>query len=96
MLTLVTSTCHVHHASLLKIIQTSCNIFCWAKSPILQATAKAGLTQMVNLVISKMETDAHALRDIEKMIKKAGLVSFSPSSGNFRDLIFLKTRVPVF
>ncbi|KAG0038848.1 Brefeldin A-inhibited guanine nucleotide-exchange protein 1 [Podila clonocystis] len=73
LLTLVTSTCHVHHASLLKIIQTSCNIFCWAKSPILQATAKAGLTQMVNLVISKMETDAHALRDIEKMIKRAGL-----------------------
>ncbi|KAF9325578.1 Brefeldin A-inhibited guanine nucleotide-exchange protein 1 [Podila minutissima] len=73
LLTLVTSTCHVHHASLLKIIQTSCNIFCWAKSPILQATAKAGLTQMVNLVISRMETDAHALRGIEKMIKKAGL-----------------------
>ncbi|KAF9205281.1 Brefeldin A-inhibited guanine nucleotide-exchange protein 2 [Podila verticillata] len=73
LLTLVTSLCHVHHASLLKIIQTSCNIFCWAKSPILQATAKAGLTQMVNLIISKMETDAHALRDIEKMIKKAGI-----------------------
>ncbi|KAF9424616.1 Brefeldin A-inhibited guanine nucleotide-exchange protein 2 [Podila epigama] len=71
LLTLVTSSCHVHHASLLKIIQTSCNIFCWAKSPILQATAKAGLTQMVNLIISKMETDAHTLRDIEKMIKKA-------------------------
>lgn len=32
---------------------------------------------MVNLIISKMETDAHALRDIERMIKKAGLVSFS-------------------
>ncbi|KAG0208455.1 Brefeldin A-inhibited guanine nucleotide-exchange protein 2 [Mortierella sp. GBA30] len=75
LLTLVTSTsCHVHHASLLKIIQTSCNIFCWAKSPILQATAKAGLTQMVNLVISTMETDAHTLRDIEKTLKKHSVV----------------------
>ncbi|KAK3838349.1 MAG: hypothetical protein JOS17DRAFT_770716 [Linnemannia elongata] len=75
LLTLVTtSTCEVHHASLLKIIQTSSNIYCWAKSPILQATAKAGLTQMVNLVISKMETDAHALRDIEKTLKRHSIV----------------------
>ncbi|KAF9149314.1 Brefeldin A-inhibited guanine nucleotide-exchange protein 2 [Linnemannia schmuckeri] len=75
LLTLVTTTtCEVHHASLLKIIQTSCNIFCWAKSPILQATAKAGLTQMVNLVISKMETDAHALRDIEKTLRRHSIV----------------------
>ncbi|KAF9902410.1 Brefeldin A-inhibited guanine nucleotide-exchange protein 2 [Linnemannia zychae] len=75
LLTLVTSTtCQVHHASLLKIIQTSCNIYCWAKSPILQATAKAGLTQMVNLVISKMETDAHALRDIEKTLRRHSIV----------------------
>ncbi|KAF9922928.1 Brefeldin A-inhibited guanine nucleotide-exchange protein 2, partial [Modicella reniformis] len=71
LLTIVTSTtCHVHHVSLLKIIQTSCNIYCWTKSPILQATAKAGLTQMVNLVISKMETDAHTLRDIEKTLEQ--------------------------
>ncbi|KAF9982940.1 Brefeldin A-inhibited guanine nucleotide-exchange protein 1 [Mortierella antarctica] len=81
LLTLVTSTtCDVHHASLLKIIQTSCNIFCWAKSPILQATAKAGLTQMVNLVISKMETDAHALRDIEKTLKKHAIVLQEPEA----------------
>ncbi|KAG0054278.1 Brefeldin A-inhibited guanine nucleotide-exchange protein 2 [Gryganskiella cystojenkinii] len=79
LLTLVTSTtCQVHHASLLKIIQTSCNIFCWAKSPILQATAKAGLTQMVNLVISKMETDAHTLRDIEKLLKRNSIVVQRP------------------
>ncbi|KAF9297282.1 Brefeldin A-inhibited guanine nucleotide-exchange protein 2 [Linnemannia elongata] len=75
LLTLVTTTtCEVHHASLLKIIQTSCNIYCWAKSPILQATAKAGLTQMVNLVISKMETDAHALRNIEKTLRRHSIV----------------------
>ncbi|KAK5828757.1 hypothetical protein F5H01DRAFT_9422 [Linnemannia elongata] len=75
LLTLVTTTtCEVHHASLLKIIQTSCNIYCWAKSPILQATAKAGLTQMVNLVISKMETDAHTLRNIEKTLRRYSIV----------------------
>ncbi|KAG0301832.1 Brefeldin A-inhibited guanine nucleotide-exchange protein 2 [Dissophora globulifera] len=75
LLTVVTSsTCHVHHASLLKIIQTSCNIFCWAKLPVLQATAKAGLTQMVNLVISRMETDAHALQNLEKTLKQHSIV----------------------
>ncbi|KAF8940021.1 hypothetical protein EDD21DRAFT_48765 [Dissophora ornata] len=75
LLTIVTSsTCHVHHASLLKIIQSSSNICCWAKSPILQATAKAGLTQMVNLVISKMETDAHALHALEKTLRKHSIV----------------------
>ncbi|KAF9366065.1 Brefeldin A-inhibited guanine nucleotide-exchange protein 1 [Mortierella sp. NVP85] len=75
LLTIVTSTsCHVHHVSLLKIIQTSCNIYCWAKSPILQATAKAGLTQMVNIVVSKMETDAHTLRDIQRTLKDHSIV----------------------
>ncbi|KAF9913913.1 Protein transport protein sec71 [Lobosporangium transversale] len=58
----------------LQIIKTGCNIFCWAKSPILQATAKAGLTQMVNLVISAMETDAHALRNLEKTMQKHSVV----------------------
>ncbi|KAG0004503.1 Brefeldin A-inhibited guanine nucleotide-exchange protein 1 [Entomortierella chlamydospora] len=83
LLTVVTSTtCHVHHASLLKIIQTSCNIFCWAKSPILQATAKAGLTQMVNLVISTMETDAHVLRDVEKTLSKNSVVINQESSSD--------------
>ncbi|KAG0261591.1 Brefeldin A-inhibited guanine nucleotide-exchange protein 2 [Mortierella polycephala] len=68
----------------LQIIKTSCNIYCWAKSPILQATAKAGLTQMVNLVISKMETDAHVLRDIEKALKKhsISLQQQHPSEGD--------------
>ncbi|KAG0377049.1 Brefeldin A-inhibited guanine nucleotide-exchange protein 2, partial [Mortierella sp. AD032] len=85
LLTLVTSTtCQVHHASLLKIIQTSCNICCWAKSPILQATAKAGLTQMVNLVISKMETDAHALRDIEKTLRRHSIV-LQPAASEVQD-----------
>ncbi|KAF9115357.1 Brefeldin A-inhibited guanine nucleotide-exchange protein 2 [Mortierella sp. AM989] len=89
LLTVVTSTtCHVHHASLLKIIQTSCNMYCWAKSPILQATAKAGLTQMVNLVISTMETDAHVLRDVEKTLRKNSIVidQKSLSEGDENDI----------
>ncbi|KAF9162811.1 Brefeldin A-inhibited guanine nucleotide-exchange protein 2 [Actinomortierella ambigua] len=74
LLTLVTSsTCEVHHASLLKIIQTCSNIYCWAKSPILQATAKAGLTQMVNQTISTMEHDHHVLKDIEHTLGQNGV-----------------------
>ncbi|KAF9972974.1 Brefeldin A-inhibited guanine nucleotide-exchange protein 2 [Actinomortierella ambigua] len=86
LLTLVTSsTCEVHHASLLKIIQTCCNIFCWAKSPILQATAKAGLTQMVNQTISTMEHDHHILKEIEHTLGQNGVTVTSegrPSSSS--------------
>ncbi|KAF9197381.1 Brefeldin A-inhibited guanine nucleotide-exchange protein 1 [Haplosporangium sp. Z 27] len=54
------------------------------KSPILQATAKAGLTQMVNLVISTMETDAHVLRDVEKTLRRNSIVisQISPNDEN--------------
>ncbi|KAG0224594.1 Brefeldin A-inhibited guanine nucleotide-exchange protein 2 [Actinomortierella wolfii] len=81
LLTLVTSsTCEVHHASLLKIIQTCCNIYCWAKSPILQATAKAGLTQMVNQIVATMEHDHHVLKEIEQTLGQSGITATSDES----------------
>ncbi|CAG8700251.1 12451_t:CDS:2, partial [Dentiscutata heterogama] len=54
LLTLVTTEqCPVHGISLLKIIQTCCNIYCYSKSQVNQATAKAELTQISNFVVSR-------------------------------------------
>ncbi|KAJ3083865.1 Brefeldin A-inhibited guanine nucleotide-exchange protein 1, partial [Quaeritorhiza haematococci] len=62
LLTAVTSTgCEVHDVSLLKVIQTCFNIHLFSKNPINQVTAKASLTQMVNLIFSRMERYAEVL-----------------------------------
>ncbi|KAJ3299337.1 Brefeldin A-inhibited guanine nucleotide-exchange protein 1 [Borealophlyctis nickersoniae] len=62
LLTAVTSTaCEVHEVSLLKIIQTCFNIHQHSRSQTNKMTAKASLTQMVNLVFSRMERYAEVL-----------------------------------
>lgn len=54
LLTLVTTEqCPVHGISLLKIIQTCCNIYCFSKSQVNQATAKAELTQISNAIVAR-------------------------------------------
>lgn len=56
MLTLITApTCEVHDASLLRAIQTCFNVFLFSKNVVNQVTAKASLTQIVNLVFHRME-----------------------------------------
>ncbi|RKO92495.1 guanine nucleotide exchange factor in Golgi transport N-terminal-domain-containing protein, partial [Blyttiomyces helicus] len=56
LLTAVTSTaCEVHEVSLLKVVQTCANIHLVSKTQTNQMTAKASLTQMVNLIFTKME-----------------------------------------
>ncbi|CAG8712503.1 10597_t:CDS:1, partial [Acaulospora morrowiae] len=56
LLTLITTEqCPVHGISLLKIIQTCCNIYCFSKSQVNQATAKAELTQISNFIVARFE-----------------------------------------
>ncbi|KAJ3010196.1 Brefeldin A-inhibited guanine nucleotide-exchange protein 1 [Thoreauomyces humboldtii] len=62
LLTAVTSTaCEVHQVSLLKVIQTCFNIHLNARTQVNQMTAKASLTQMVNLIFSRMERYAEVM-----------------------------------
>jgi len=62
LLTSVTSTsCEVHHITLLKLIQTCFNIYIFSKNSNNQITAKAVLTQMINLVFSRMERYSYVL-----------------------------------
>ncbi|KAJ1565919.1 Brefeldin A-inhibited guanine nucleotide-exchange protein 1, partial [Nowakowskiella sp. JEL0078] len=62
LLTAVTSTaCEIHEISLLKVIKTCFNIHLYSKNSTNAATAKASLTQMVNLVFSRMERYAGVL-----------------------------------
>ncbi|KAJ3307491.1 Brefeldin A-inhibited guanine nucleotide-exchange protein 2, partial [Blyttiomyces sp. JEL0837] len=71
LLTAITSTsCEIHGLALLKTLHTCFDINIYSKSLTNQGTAKASLTQMVNLVFSRMERYAEVL--------KAGLGSDTP------------------
>jgi guanine nucleotide-exchange factor len=50
-------TFQVHGESLFTAIWTCYNIFLSAKSPVNQATAKATLTQMISIVLKRMESE---------------------------------------
>lgn len=56
LLTLITSPMvEVHDTSLSKAVQACFNIFLFSKNVVNQVTAKASLTQIVNLVFQRME-----------------------------------------
>eukprot|EP00842_Homolaphlyctis_polyrhiza_P003487 jgi/Hompol1/4139/HPOL_003490-RA len=63
LLTAVTSTeCQVHERSLIRVIQTCFAIYASAgKNTANEVTAKAALTQMINLIFSRMERYADVL-----------------------------------
>lgn len=56
LLTIVTSqSCPVHEGSILLVIRTCYNIYLGSKKLVNQTTAKAALTQMLNVIFSRME-----------------------------------------
>ncbi|KAI8810188.1 hypothetical protein BJ742DRAFT_676132, partial [Cladochytrium replicatum] len=84
LLTAVTSTgcCEVHEISLLKVVQTCFNIHIHSRSSINSATAKATLTQMVNLIFSRMERYAEVLQQsIENGVDVSMFSALSPAKG---------------
>ncbi|KAI8811067.1 hypothetical protein BJ742DRAFT_675206 [Cladochytrium replicatum] len=86
LLTAVTSTgcCEVHEISLLKVVQTCFNIHIHSRSSINSATAKATLTQMVNLIFSRMERYAEVL---QQSIENGIDVSMFSAVGSLQDVI---------
>jgi brefeldin A-inhibited guanine nucleotide-exchange protein len=59
LLTIVTaSTCEIHEGTVLLAVRTCYNIYLASKNLINQTTAKATLTQMLNVIFSRMETQA--------------------------------------
>ncbi|XP_033116486.1 brefeldin A-inhibited guanine nucleotide-exchange protein 1-like [Anneissia japonica] len=59
LLTAVTSpTCEVHEGTLLHVVRTCYNIYLASKNLINQTTAKATLTQMLNVIFIRMEQQA--------------------------------------
>ncbi|ORX41920.1 hypothetical protein BCR36DRAFT_374917 [Piromyces finnis] len=78
LLTSVTSTsCEVHHVTLLKLIQTCFNIYIYSKNSNNQITSKAVLTQMINLVFSRMERYSYVL---SKHIENGTLLKISKNT----------------
>ena len=59
LLTVITAnTCEVHEGTVLQAVRTCYNIYLASKNLINQTTAKATLTQMLNVIFSRMENQA--------------------------------------
>lgn len=59
MLTIVTaSSCEIHEGTVLLAVRTCYNIYLASKNLINQTTAKATLTQMLNVIFARMENQA--------------------------------------
>lgn len=59
LLTVVTSqACEVHEGSILLAVRTCYNIYLASRNLINQTTARATLTQMLNVIFSRMEAQA--------------------------------------
>lgn len=70
LLTVVTSqSCEVHEGSVLQAVRTCYNIYLASRNLINQTTAKATLTQMLNVIFSRMEAQA-ATESNQQMTKE--------------------------
>lgn len=59
LLTIVTaSSCEIHEGTVLLAVRTCYNIYLASKNLINQTTAKATLTQMLNVIFARMESQA--------------------------------------
>ncbi|XP_053572906.1 brefeldin A-inhibited guanine nucleotide-exchange protein 2 [Bombina bombina] len=72
LLTIVTSPyVEIHEGTILQTVRTCYNIYLASKNLVNQTTAKATLTQMLNVIFIKMENQAlQELRDYEKQQQK--------------------------
>ncbi|XP_053393840.1 brefeldin A-inhibited guanine nucleotide-exchange protein 1-like isoform X3 [Mercenaria mercenaria] len=62
LLTIVTSnTCEIHEGTVLLTVRTCYNIYLASKNLVNQTTAKATLTQMLNVIFTRMESQAEEL-----------------------------------
>ncbi|CAH1765853.1 9149_t:CDS:2 [Entrophospora sp. SA101] len=83
LLTIVTTDkCPVHGITLLKIIQTCCNIYCFSKSQVNQATAKAELTQIANLIVTRYNNNSTPLLRRRSSSKKDLTIKIPPPNNS--------------
>lgn len=75
LLTVVTSnTCEIHEGTVLQTVRTCYNIYLASKNLVNQTTAKATLTQMLNVIFSRMEVQAVSLWNFKDSFPTAALV----------------------
>ena len=59
LLTVVTSTtCEIHEGTVLQTVRTCYNIYLASRNLVNRTTANATLTQMLNVIFSRMESQA--------------------------------------
>lgn len=72
LLTVITSsTCEVHEGTVLQAVRTCYNIYLASKNLINQTTAKATLTQMLNVIFLRMETQAAIAEQTKESVDDA-------------------------
>ncbi|KAL3867743.1 hypothetical protein ACJMK2_040601 [Sinanodonta woodiana] len=84
LLTVVTSnTCEIHEGTVLQTVRTCYNIYLASKNLVNQTTAKATLTQMLNVIFTRMETQAEQEAKLrERSESKTSSTSASQSELN--------------
>lgn len=76
LLTIVTSqSCPVHESSILLVVRTCYNIYLASKNLVNQTTAKATLTQMLNVIFSRMESFSSKTESEHKSCNKSEAIS---------------------
>ncbi|XP_036361493.1 brefeldin A-inhibited guanine nucleotide-exchange protein 1 isoform X3 [Octopus sinensis] len=71
LLTVVTSNnCEIHEGTVLQAVRTCYNIYLASKNLVNQTTAKATLTQMLNVIFSRMESQADQEKQKDKQVQK--------------------------
>lgn len=69
LLTIVTSnTCEIHEGTVLHTVRTCYNIYLASKNLVNQTTAKATLTQMLNVIFARMENQAVSINLVESRL----------------------------
>ena len=83
LLTLVTSqSCEVHEGSILLTVRTCYNIYLGSKNLVNQTTAKATLTQMLNVIFSRMEIELEQLSMRERVSDSLSINDINNSSSD--------------
>ena len=65
LLTVVTSTtCEIHEGTVLQTVRTCYNIYLASRNLVNRTTANATLTQMLNVIFSRMEAQAVSVQNL--------------------------------
>nr|PNR34997.1 hypothetical protein PHYPA_022896 [Physcomitrium patens] len=91
---LASPTFQVRGECLLTAVRTCYNIVLSSKNPVNQATAKATLTQMINIVLRRMESDIEAGKNVQSPSAQASDDAYANTSNDEGPVASLSGNLP--